>query len=73
MKNPIFIEYYSHESCPCYKMCLPYTSYREEKLVLCRMDEGIEKAKEIAKRELLKRIEEAFREPVEEITETLSR
>ncbi len=46
--NPIFIEYYSHEAEDCYKILLPWTAYREEKMVLCRVSEGLEKAKELA-------------------------
>lgn len=45
MHSPIFIEYYSHEGCDCYKILNPYTKYREEKIVLGRVDEGLEKAK----------------------------
>lgn len=43
--NPIFPEYYSHEGCECYKILNPFTEYAEEKIVLCRVDEGIERAK----------------------------
>jgi hypothetical protein len=46
--NPIFAEYYSHEECDCYKIKLPWSEYSEEKMVLCKVSEGIEYAKLIA-------------------------
>lgn len=38
--NLPFIEYYSHEQSDCFKILNPYTQYREEKFVLCRVDKG---------------------------------
>ena len=52
--NPIFIEYYAHEGCDCYKVKNPWTRYLEEKIVLCRVDEGLETASKLAK-EVLER------------------
>lgn len=46
--NFIFIEYYSHESADCWKIDNEFTEYARDKLVLCRVDEGIEKALDIA-------------------------
>ena len=40
----IFIEYYSHENCDCYKIINEYGNYKEEKIVLCKMNEGIDRA-----------------------------
>ena len=40
----IFIEYYSHENCDCYKILNEFTSYNQDKIVVARIDEGIEKA-----------------------------
>lgn len=42
----IFIEHYSGEA--MYKILNPYTDYEEEKLVLCAVNEGIEKALDMA-------------------------
>jgi hypothetical protein len=46
--NPIFVEYYSHEQTNCYKMLLPWSEYREEKVVLCKVQDGIDYAKTVA-------------------------
>lgn len=46
--NFLFIEYYSHEECEMYKILNEYTKYNEEKLVLCRVSEGIENALDLA-------------------------
>lgn len=59
-KNPIFIEHYRHESSDCYKILNPWTGYRQEKLVLCKVDEGIELAKERAKKYLAEQLENAL-------------
>ena len=47
-RNPIFVEYYSHEGCNCYKLKLPWPRYAEEKVVLCRESAGFDRAREIA-------------------------
>jgi hypothetical protein len=62
--NPIFIEYYSHESCDCYKIKNPWTSYREEKIVLCKESEGLELAEFIAVGVLNKKLAEALKEKI---------
>lgn len=41
--NPIFIEYYPHTNCKCYKIKLPWADYTEEKVVLCSVTAGIGK------------------------------
>lgn len=64
VKNPIFEEYYSHMKCDCYKVKLPWTTYREHVLVLCAVSEGIEEARRLAKRELWKHMKSALRNPV---------
>lgn len=46
--SPIFIEYYPHEHSECYKILNPWTIFREEKIVLCPISDGLDKAKEIA-------------------------
>jgi hypothetical protein len=47
-RNPIFLEYYSHESCNCYKIKLPWPRFAEEKIVLCRESDGFERARALA-------------------------
>lgn len=44
--NFIFIEYYSHENDDCYKIDIDdmYKRYGRQITVLCRVEEGIEKA-----------------------------
>ena len=64
MRNPIFVEYYSHMGCDCYKMLLPWSEYREEKVVLCKADEGVERAWELARSVIKTRLEEGFRQHV---------
>lgn len=44
----IFPEYYSHESKIMWKILNTYTKYSSEKLVLCGVEEGIEKALDLA-------------------------
>lgn len=46
--NPIYIEYYVHEGCECYKIDLPWTRYNKATSVLCKVEEGIEFARLIA-------------------------
>lgn len=43
-----FIEYYSHTHDQMYKILNEYTPYREEKIVLCSVAEGFEKALDLA-------------------------
>jgi len=65
MKNPIFIEYYSHEQADCYKINLPYTKYANERIVLCKVSEGEEKAARIAQKILIENIIKALEQPLD--------
>ena len=65
--NFLFIEYYTHERADCYKIDIDdlYKRYGRHIMVLCRVEEGIEKAidtaikvQEDAKAEYLKRWDE---------------
>jgi hypothetical protein len=46
--NFLFIEYYTHTGCDMYKIKNEWTRYSEDKLVLCPVSEGIEKALDLA-------------------------
>ena len=46
--NFLFIEYYSHNQCDMWKIKNEYTHYASSKLVLCPVYEGIEKALDLA-------------------------
>lgn len=46
--NFLFIEFYSHTNCDMYKIYNEYTKYNKEKYVLCSVEEGIEKALDMA-------------------------
>ncbi len=46
--NFLFIEYYSHSKCDEYKILNEFTEFGEDKCVLCPVDEGIEKALDLA-------------------------
>ena len=48
MINPIYIEYAIHEQCDCYKIDNPWTLYKKETMILCKVEDGLEKAKRIA-------------------------
>ena len=48
MDSPIYSEYYSHEECDCYKIDLPWTPYKKETKVLCKVSEGYTKARNTA-------------------------
>lgn len=61
MKNPIFLEYYSHLNCNCYKVLLPYSRYGQEKIVLCTESEGIEEAKKLALQVLTENLKKALK------------
>ena len=54
--NPIFIEYYPHTRCDCFKIKLPWTKYREEKIVLCEVFGGLDTAKKLAREEFAKHL-----------------
>ena len=58
--NPIFIEYYSHEGCDCYKINLPWPKFAQEKIVLCRVDQGLDWAKTIATGVIVEHLEIAI-------------
>lgn len=62
LKNPIYTAYYSHDGCLCFKIDLPWSTYNRETLVLCRVSEGIEKARRLAKKALKKHLDEALNE-----------
>ena len=44
----LFREYYPHTGCEMWKILNQYTSYSEEKFVLCPVSDGIEKALDVA-------------------------
>ncbi len=46
--NFLFIEFYSHTNCEMWKILNEYTAYKQDKIVLCSLDEGIEKALDLA-------------------------
>jgi len=50
----LLIEYYSHTQCEMYKIRNVYTEFKEEKIVLCPISDGIEKALDIAISEINK-------------------
>lgn len=54
LKTPIYIDYYFHEECDCYKIDIPWSQYNKHTLVLCPVSDGIEKARELAIEELTK-------------------
>jgi hypothetical protein len=58
--NPIYIEYYYHEKADCYKIDNPWTEYQKETMVLCKVSEGIDLAREKAKKVMAKYLEESF-------------
>ncbi len=62
MKNPIYIQYYSHEKSLCYKIDLPYTNYDKDIRVLCKVSDGYEKARELAKEAIIENFMEATEE-----------
>ena len=59
-KNPIYIDYYSHEKSDCYKINLPWTRYCHDVIVLCKVSEGLKKAKKIAHEVIKKHLTEAL-------------
>jgi hypothetical protein len=62
-KNPIFIEYYPHEGCECYKVLNPWTKYAQEKIVLCTVKDGIGKATVEAGKVLMQKMADALSQP----------
>jgi len=57
--NPIFIEYYSHLNTDCYKILNPWTNWKEEKIVICPVSDGYEKAKELAQKLIMNQFDMA--------------
>ena len=68
INNPIKIEYYSHENCDCYKIDLPFTKYKNHKVVLCPVSEGEDKALILAQKVLIEHILESLRKPIKKET-----
>ncbi len=58
--NFLFIEYYSHTDCDMYKILSEFTKYNEEKLALSPVDDGIEKALDLAIEHIGKKKEKFF-------------
>lgn len=65
-KNPIFIEYYSHLGCNCYKILNPWTKYSADVRVLCPVSEGIGRATVLAAQVLTEEMAKALGESLEE-------
>jgi len=63
-KNPIYIDYYSHEKCDCYKIDLPWSGYAKDTLVLCHVSEGYGKARKLAIGAIAERLMEVTAKPV---------
>jgi hypothetical protein len=53
--NFLFIEYYTHENCEMYKILNEYTNFNKDKLVLCKVSDGIEHAIDLAIEHITKR------------------
>jgi hypothetical protein len=62
--NPIYTEYYEHEQCACYKIDLPWTKFAKDTRVLCKINEGIEKARLLAAGVIYEHLAEMVREPL---------
>lgn len=58
--NMVFLEDYSHDNAVCWKILNPFTRFVSDTLVLCKMDDGIEKALNVAIVEIRKRRLEFF-------------
>jgi hypothetical protein len=63
-KNPLFIEFYPHTKCDCYKINLPWTKYRCHTLVLCDAAKGLAHAKRLARRAIAEHLDHAMAEPM---------
>ena len=46
--SPIYLEYYSHDNCNCFKIDMPYPKYNKHVMVLCKESDGYNYAKTIA-------------------------
>lgn len=48
-KNPLFIEHHEPDGCDCYKVLNPWATWAQpDKLVLCPVTDGLERAKKLA-------------------------
>ena len=63
-KNPLFIEFYPHTKCDCYKINLPWTKYHCHTLVLCDVSKGLAHAQRIARRAIAEHLDCALAEAV---------
>lgn len=64
MKNPIYVEYYSHDDCLCYKLDNPWTRYRKHTVVLGTVKDNYKEIISRAKEQILKWADEAFLETI---------
>jgi len=65
MKNPIYIEYYSHSGEGFYKIDIPWSRFHKYTVVLCPVNEGIEKAKLVAEKAIKEALALALENPIE--------
>jgi len=63
--NPVYIKYYSHEGCDCYKIDLPWTKYAKYTQVLCPVDHGYMTAERLATGVLLAHLKEVLEQDVQ--------
>jgi len=56
----IYPEYYSHEGKVMWKVNNLFTKFKQEKIVLCSLDEGFEKALDMATKEITLRKNEFY-------------
>lgn len=63
-KNPLFIEFYPHTKCDCYKINMPWTKYRCHTLVLCAVAKGVAHAQRLARRAIVEHLDYALAEPM---------
>jgi len=64
-KNPLFVEFYPHTECDCYKINLPWTKYHRHTLVLCEASKGLVHAKQLARRAISEHLDYALAEPMQ--------
>lgn len=57
-----YIEYYSHENGDCFKIDNEYTQYAKDKIVLCKVSEGIKIALALAVKTIKNRKDNYFNE-----------
>jgi|688.fasta_scaffold432101_2 hypothetical protein len=65
-RNPIYIEYYAHAACDCYKIDVPWTKFAKHTVVLCRESLGYEHAKKLAQMAIGEHLAGALNQPVEQ-------